>query len=158
MFNRVSKRTDDIHIEFHLARFHIRGDFNIHHKVWLVHTNKTDEEVIYWRDFSIAYDLTQFIKKWTLTPLKNAPQNFNTPLETSDHSFVSIKVDAKSKAHIDKPFHRTSFRYMKTDRWIQIQHGGCSSFQTQFSRSNLSYIFASLPFHIAHGLVLLLYI
>lgn len=43
---------------------HISGNFNIRHKAWLLHSNKTDK-VRYCRDQSIAYELVRIIEELT---------------------------------------------------------------------------------------------
>lgn len=56
-------RIDNIITEFPSPSIHICGDFNIHHKKWLIHSNKTNEEGNYYRDFSITYEQTQIIEE-----------------------------------------------------------------------------------------------
>lgn len=69
IFNWTSEMIDNIFTKFPLTSVHICSDFNIHHKDWLVHSNKTGKEGRYYGDFSIAYELTQIIEE--LTPVPN---------------------------------------------------------------------------------------
>lgn len=62
--DKIAENTDDNPS----AKIHICDDFNIHHKEWLVHSNKSDEEGRYCYDFSITYDLIQIIDKHTHVP------------------------------------------------------------------------------------------
>lgn len=57
MFNRIAKKIDDILFDHLTANIHICVSFNTHHKVWLIHSNITNEEGVYCHDFSIAYEL-----------------------------------------------------------------------------------------------------
>lgn len=43
IFDRISEKIDSILAQFFSATVHICGNFNIGHKEWLVHSNKTDE-------------------------------------------------------------------------------------------------------------------
>lgn len=103
---------DDITSHNLLASIHICGDFNIHHKEWLVHSNITEEEWKYCHDFSIAYELTQVVGKPIRVPdttghhanvlelfFASCPDQYSVevlpPVNTSDHSLISAKFDAK---------------------------------------------------------------
>lgn len=44
MFDRISETINNIIPGYLSVSFHICGNFNICHKEWLVHANKTDEE------------------------------------------------------------------------------------------------------------------
>lgn len=54
------------------------------------------------------------------------------PLGTSDHSLITVQIDAKPKAYPDVPFHRTIFRYAKADR---------DSFGSYMMKASLSIFF-----------------
>ena len=68
--------------------------------------------------------------------LTSCPEKCSTyvlsPLGTSDHFVVSVKIDAKSEISTDAPFHRTVFRYSKAD-W--------DSFRSFMADASLSHIF-----------------
>lgn len=58
MFDTIIETIDNIFYEYPSVNIRIRGDFNIHHKEGLAHSNKTDKEGRYSRDVSIVYELT----------------------------------------------------------------------------------------------------
>ena len=68
--------------------------------------------------------------------LTSCPEKCSTsvlsPLGSSDHCVVSVKIDAKSEISTDVPFHRTVFRYSKAD-W--------DSFRSFMADAPLSHIF-----------------
>lgn len=96
-----------------LATIPICGDFDIHQKEWLVHSNITDEEWKYCHDFSSTfYELCQVVGKPIRVPdttghhanvldlfFTYCPDQYSVevlpPVNTSDHSLISAKVDAK---------------------------------------------------------------
>lgn len=94
MFDRITNMIDNIFTEYTSARFHISGDFNILHKEWLVHSNKTDEESRYCRDFFITYGLTQIIEELThaLEHQENLIDLFLTSLRNSSLKFYHFLV------------------------------------------------------------------
>lgn len=55
-------------LNHHSTSIHIYGAFSIHHKGWLIYSNKTDKEDRYCHDFSIAYEMTQTVNKPTCVP------------------------------------------------------------------------------------------
>ena len=132
VLERIAGMIDGILSEHPSANIHICGDFNIHNEEWLVHSNKTDVEGRFCHDFATAYDLTQIVKSPTRVPdadghfanlldlfLTSCPDlcthSVGSPLGSSDHSVVSVKVLSKCKASSDVPFHRSVFRYAKAD-------------------------------------------
>ena len=132
IFDQIGQAIDSILSENPYADIHICGDFNVHHGEWLIHSNKTTPEGRYCHDFAVAYDLTQTVTKPTRVPdatgqyanlldlfLTSCPEKCSTsvlsPLGSSDHCVVSVKVDTKSDTSTDVPFHRTVFRYSKAD-------------------------------------------
>lgn len=116
------KKNDVKLYEHHSASIHVCGDFSIHHKGWLIYSNKTGEEGRYYQDFPIVDEHTAFpIKTGYHAKLLDhfhtfCPEKFSAellpPLCPSDHSLVSVKVVAKPKAFHDVPFHRTIFRFL----------------------------------------------
>lgn len=84
-----------------LQRFHHCLQSNTDH--WKTHTCS-------------RYDSWSGRHLWTLPHILSWKMSWRsslTPLDTSDHSLVSVKVDAKLKASPDRPFHRMIFQYMK---------------------------------------------
>ena len=127
------------------------GDFNVHHKEWLVHSNKTTAEGRHYHEFALAYDLTQIVNKPTHIPdqpghfsnlldlfLTSSPDacslSVHSPLGSSDHCLIQVKVEAKCSVTPDAPFHRKVFRYSKAD-W--------DGFRSFLPGIPLSYIFSN---------------
>ena len=132
LFDRIADKIDTILSDYPYADIHVCGDFNVHHEEWLVHSNKTDKEGRHCRDFAIAYGLSQIVKEPTHIPDVDGQfhslldlfltschdrcvSSVLSPLGSSDHSVVSVKIESKLKETSDVPFHRTVFRYSKAD-------------------------------------------
>lgn len=62
--DRITKKIDNTSSLF-IPQLHFCGDFNIHYKVWLFHSNRTDAE---WKLYNLykTYELTQIVNKPTL--------------------------------------------------------------------------------------------
>ena len=148
IFDCIAEKIDSILLAHPSASIHLCGDFNIHHQEWLIHSNRTDEEGRHCHSFALAYDLTQIVDRPTRIPdvdgqfpslldlfLTSCPdtcdQSVHSPLGSSDHCVIQVKVVAKCKVNPDVPFHRTVFRYSKAD-W-----DGFRSFLSEISLSNI---------------------
>ena len=148
IFDSIAGKIDSIMSVHPTASIHICGDYNIHHKEWLIHSNKTTAEGRHCHDFALAYDLTQIVDKPTHIPdqpgqfsnlldlfLTSCPdacsQSVHSPLGSSDHCLVQVEVQAKCSVTPDAPFHRKVFRYSKAD-W-----DGFRSFITDIPLSNI---------------------
>lgn len=115
-----SERIDNILIEFHLARFHICGEVDIHFK-WLVVSNKTDEDDRLYRDY--RSDIKRISSAIFFTSCSDKfLAKFLPHMSISDYLLVSVKIDPKTKAASYFLFHRTFFRYTKTE--MIILYGG----------------------------------
>ena len=68
IFDSIAGKIDSIMSVHPTASIHICGDYNIHHKDWLIHSNKTTAEGRHCHDFALAYDLTQIVDKPTHIP------------------------------------------------------------------------------------------
>lgn len=118
MFDKIAEKIDVLS-DHTLAIIPICGGFNLHHKKWLVNSNKADKEGRYSREISIAYKLIQIVKPSRIPKTRHCTNIFLTScsekcsakvlplLGTADHSLVSVKIGAKSKV---SPFHRTIFQ------------------------------------------------
>ena len=132
IFKSISEQIDHILSAHPSANIHICGDFNVHNVEWLAHSNKTDDEGRFCHDFSIAYDLTQIVNEPTRVPdsdsqyaslldlfLTTCPElcssSVLSPLGSSDHSVVSVKIKTKCYKSSDVPLHRTVYRYTMAD-------------------------------------------
>ena len=132
VIDHIADQVDKIFTDHPSASIHICGDFNVHHEEWLVHSNNTDREGRICYDFSIVYGLTQIVDQTTRVPknsrerpnlldlfLTNCPEfctaTVESPLGSSDHSVISVRVDIQCKESSDVPYHRTIYRYSKAD-------------------------------------------
>lgn len=94
---------------------------------------KTDVKGKYWRDFAIAYELTQIIGEPTRVPntawhqasildlfITSWPDKWLSkilpPLGLSDHSLISIQINTKPKPSPDVQFHRIIF--LLSEGWL----------------------------------------
>ena len=92
------------------ANVFVFGDFNVHHKKWLIYSCRTDRPGKLCHNFSISNDLTQMVKFPTRIPdcdfhspalldlfLSSDASICSTmafpPLGNSDHVFVSVSID-----------------------------------------------------------------
>ena len=113
------------------------GDFNIHHKDWLIYSGGTDRpgEICY--NFSISNDLTQMVNFLTWIPdydshstapldlfLSSDASICSTmtfpPLGNSDHVVLSASMDFSSNSKRDAPFYRKAYDYFCAD-WDGLQ-------------------------------------
>ena len=148
LLDQIAEKVDLILTECPSANIHICGDFNVHHKEWLIHSNTTDEAGWQCHDFAMAYGLTQIVDVPTRVPdrdgdfaslldlfLTSVPDkcvhSVTAPLGTSDHCVVSVKVETKYKKSSDAPFHRKVYRFAKAD-W-----DGFRSFMSDMPQSSI---------------------
>ena len=148
LFDQIAEKVDQILTECPSANIHICGDFNVHHKDWLTHSNTTDTAGRHCHDFAMAYGLTQIVDVPTRVPdrdgdfaslldlfLTSVPDkcthSVTAPMGTSDHCVISVKVDTKYKKSTDAPFHRKVFRFAKAD-W-----DGFRSFMSDMPHSSI---------------------
>ena len=61
MFEHLSSQVDHINQRYPSAEVIILGDFNVHNKSWLTHSNKTDPKGIMAEHFAISHNLTQLV-------------------------------------------------------------------------------------------------
>ena len=104
------------------------GDFNVHHKGWLIYSGRTDRfgELCY--NFSVSYDITQMVNFPTPIPgcdfrspalvdlflFSNASIYSIVaflPLGHSDHIVVSVSMDFPSDSKGDAPFYCTAYDF-----------------------------------------------
>ena len=132
LFDSIAEKIDSIMSVYPSASIHVCGDFNVHHQEWLVHSNKTTAEGRHCHEFALAYDLTQIVDKPTHIPdqpghfsnlldlfLTSCPDacslSVHSPLGSSDHCLIQVKIEAKCNVTPDAPFHRKVFWYSKAD-------------------------------------------
>ena len=148
LMDQIAEKVDLILTECPSANIHICGDFNVHHKEWLIHSNTTDAPGRQCHDFAMAFGLTQIVDVPTRVPdrkgdfaslldlfLTSVPDkcvhSVTSPLGSSDHCVVSVKVDTKYKKSSDAPFHRKVYRFAKAD-W-----DGFRSFMSDMPHSSI---------------------
>ena len=104
--NSISNKIDQILVDNPSANIHVRGDFNVYNKEWLVYSNKTTPEGTECHNFAVSQNLSQIIDFPTRIPdvedhfldlfLTSTPelcQHYqNAPLGRSDHLVVSVNI------------------------------------------------------------------
>ena len=131
IFATLSDSIDEALRMFPSATISVFGDFNAHHKDWLVHSRCTDTAGVAAFNFAVCHSLTQFVASPTRIPdrdsdgsylldlfLTSHPDGFEysveSPLGTSDHCLVSISSSFSTSRH-QGPYHRTVLRYRVAD-------------------------------------------
>jgi len=133
----IASQIDKIQVDYPSADIHICGDFNVHHKEWLVHSNKTDSEGRHCHAFSVACELTQIVDSPTRVPdvagqypnlidlfltccTERCIHTVSSPLGRLDHCKVNVSINVQCKESSDVPFHRKVYRYSKAD-WDEFR-------------------------------------
>ena len=131
IFATLSDSIDEALHMFPSATISVFGDFNVHHKDWLVHSRSTDSVGVAAFNFSLCHNLTQLVTSPTRIPdrdsdgsylldlfLTSHPDDFQhsveSPLGSSDHCVVSISTSFTPSRH-EGPYHRTVLRYRDAD-------------------------------------------
>ena len=143
--------SDSIDAALHMfpsATISVFGDFNAHHKDWLIHSRSTDTAGVAAFNFALCHNFTQLVTSPTRIPdrdsdgsylldlfLTSHPDVFQhsieSPLGTSDHCVVSLSTSFTSSRH-EGPYHRTVLRYRDAD-W-----DGFRSFIADIPKESLS--------------------
>ena len=114
------------------------GDFNIHHKDWLIYSGGTDRPGELCYNFSISNDLTQIVNFPTQIPDgdSHSPALLDfflfsdasicstmafPPLGNSDHAVVSVSIDFPINSKQDALFHRMAYDYSRAD-WDGLRY------------------------------------
>ena len=104
------------------------GDFNVHHKDWLIYSCGTDRPGELSYNFSVSNDLTQIVNFPTRVPgcgsrspalldlfLSSDASICSTmafpPLGNSDYVVVSVSIDFPITSKQDAPFHHVAYDY-----------------------------------------------
>ena len=131
IFTTLSDSIDEALHMFPTATISVFGDFNAHHKEWLVHSRSTDAAGVAAFTLASCHNFTQLVKSPTRIPdrdsdgsylldlfLTSHPDDFQpsveSPLGSSDHCVVSISSCFTSSRH-EGPYHRTVLRYRDAD-------------------------------------------
>ena len=132
VFDSISSNIDEVLSINPSANVFVFGDFNVHHKDWLIYSGGFDrpDELCY--NFSISNDLTQMVNFPFRIPDcdSHSPALLNLflssyasicskmgfpPLGNSDHIVVSVSIDFPTNSQRDAPFHRIAYDYSRAD-------------------------------------------
>ena len=132
VFDSVSSYIDEVLLINPSANVFVFGDFNVHHKDWLIYSGGTDRpgEICY--NFPISNDHTQMVHFSTRIPgcdsyspalldlfLSSDASICSAmafpPLGNSDHVVVSVSIDFPSNSQRDAPFNRIAYDYSRAD-------------------------------------------
>ena len=108
------------------------GDFNVHHKDWLIYSGGADRPGELCYNFSISNYLTQMVNFSTRIPdsdshspalldlfISSDASICSTmafpPLGNSDHVAVSVSIDFPTNSQQDTPFHHIAYDYSRAD-------------------------------------------
>ena len=114
------------------ANIFVFGDFNVHHKDWLIYSGGTGQPGELCYNFSISNDLTQMVKFPIRIPdcdshslalldlfISSDASICSTmtfpPLGNSDYLVVSVSIDFPTNSQQDAPFHRIAYDYSCAD-------------------------------------------
>lgn len=114
------------------AEIMVFGDFNVHHKEWLVHSHSTDTSGVSAFNFALSQDLTQIISAPTRIPdrandnrylldlfLCSNPNacrsSILAPIGNSDHANIAVQVSCAQSTTSSHPYHRTVLQYGSAD-------------------------------------------
>ena len=131
VFDSISSNIDEVHSVNSAAVF-VFGDFNVHHKNWLVYSCGTDRPGELCYNFSISNDLTQMVNFPTRIPdcdsqspalldsfLSSDPIICSTmafpPLGNTNDVVVSVFIDFPPYSERDAPFHLIAYNYSRAD-------------------------------------------
>ena len=133
VFDAISSNIDEVLSIDPSANIFVFGDFNVHHKDWLIYSDGTDRPDEFCYNFSISSDLTQMVNfpTWILhcdshnLPLLDLFISSDSsicsttafpPLGNSDHDIVSVSIDFPSNTKGDALFYCMDFHY-SCDDW-----------------------------------------
>ena len=108
------------------------GDFNAHHKDWLIYSAGANKPGEVCHNSSVSNDLTQTVNFPTrifdcdshsptlLDLFISSDANICStmafpPLGNSDHVVVSVSIDFPTNSQQDAPFHRIAYDYSRAD-------------------------------------------
>ena len=162
VFDSISSNIDEVLSINPSANVFVFGDFNVHHKDWLIYSSGTDRPGELCYNFSFSNDLTQMVNFPTRIPdcdshspalldlfLSSDASICSTmafpPLGNSDHVVVSVSIDFPTNSQQDAPFHRIAYDYSRADwdglrdhlrdvPWEDIFKLGASAAAREFSQ------------------------
>ena len=122
VFDSISSNIDEVLSINPSANVFVFGDFNVHHKDWLIYSGGTDRPGELCYNFSISNNLTQIVNFRTRMPdcdshspalldffLSSDASICSTmafpPLGNSDHVVFSVSIDFPINSKQDTPFY-----------------------------------------------------
>ena len=132
VFDSISSNIEEVLSINPFANVFVFGDFNVHHKDWLIYSSGTDRPGKLCYNFSISNDLTQMVNFPTWIPdcdshslallvlfLSSDASISSTmafpPLGNSDHFVVSASIVFPSNSQQDALFHPIAYDYSCAD-------------------------------------------
>ena len=132
VFDSISSNIDELLSINPSANVFVFGEFNVHHKDWLIYSGGTDRHGELCYNFFISNDLTQIVNFPTQIPDcdSHSPALLDLllscdasicstmafpPLGNSDHVVVSVSIDLPINSKQDTPFHRMAYDYSRAD-------------------------------------------
>ena len=137
VFYSISSNTNEVLSVNSSANVFVFGDFNVHHKDWLIYSAGTDRPGELCYNFSISNDFTQIVN--FPTPIPDCDSHSPALLDfflssdgsicstmafptlgNSDHVVVSVSIDFPINSKQDTPFHRVAYDYSGAD-WDSLR-------------------------------------
>ena len=126
VFDSISSNICEVLLINPSANVFAFGNFNIHHKDWLIYSGGTDRPGELCFNFSISNDLTQMVNFATRTPdcHSYSPALLDASIcstkafpsvGNSDHAVVSVSIDSPSNSKWDVLFHCIAYYYSHAD-------------------------------------------
>ena len=132
VFDSISSNIDEVLSINPSAKVFVFGDFNVHHKDWLIYSGGTDRPGELCYNFSISNVLTQIVNFPTQIPdcdshspalvelfISSDTSICSTmvfpPLGNSDDIVASVSIDFSINSKQDIPFHRMAYDYSRAD-------------------------------------------
>ena len=132
VFDSISSNIDEALSINPSANVFVFGDFNVHHKDWLIYSCRTNRPGELCYNFSISNDFTQMVTFPAQIPDcdSHSPALLDLflcsdasicstmafpPLGNSDHVVFSVSIDFPSNSQRDAPFHRIAYDYSCAD-------------------------------------------
>ena len=178
LFDVISDQIDRALSLYSSANIVVIGDFNAHHSEWLG-SNVSDSAGVKAHNFCLSQSLTQIINFPTRFPdnpnhlpslldlcLVSDPSQCSvsphSPLGSSDHCLISLKLLSRSSTSKESPYHRTSYNYSKADwdsfrdflrdgPWVEIfclPADNCASYVTSWIQAGMESFIPSRRFQV----------
>ncbi|XP_047140024.2 probable RNA-directed DNA polymerase from transposon BS [Hydra vulgaris] len=174
----ISDQIDQALSLYPSANIVVVGDFNAHHTDWLG-SSVSDSAGVKALNFCLSQSLTQIVNFPTRFP--DNPNHLPSPLDlclvldpsqcsisphsplgTSDHGLISLKLLSNSSTSSESPYHRTTYNYLKADwdsfrdflrdgPWVEIFRlpaDKCASYITSWIQAGMESFIPSRRFQV----------